>query len=99
MSDVRVETVTTAVVPLVSWNPKRTSVSIFNDHAANILYIGFNPNVSSTTGFALPAKTGFTFDIGSGSDPRVSIWAIASAAATIVRILEEYGLNPFPAGA
>lgn len=69
---------------LVAARQQRESVLIKNNHASQILYLGGDSSVLTTTG--LPLAAGESVRIESKN----VIYAIASGASTGVRYFEEY---------
>lgn len=62
----------------------RQKLTVKNNSASATIYLGANNAVTSASGFPLGPGEGFTFEGSQGA-----VWAIASAAATDVRILTE----------
>lgn len=86
----RPETVGTSAVPLVPFDSKRSSVAIHNNSTTATLYIADFPGVTSSNGYPILPGADFVLADYSGDDPTRSLWAIASALATNVRIYEGY---------
>jgi hypothetical protein len=91
MAQPRFETVGTSTIQIAPYNKDRTSISILNNHASNILYIGDDAGLTTTEGFPIRSYNGITLAFYSGDDPRRAIYAVASGASTNVRILEGFG--------
>lgn len=68
---------TTATL-LAGIDASRVEVKILNNDAANTLYLGSNPTVTTTTGFPVPK--GLTFSDECGNQ---QIWGISTAACAI----------------
>lgn len=62
----------------------RRAISICNNSSTAVVYIGFDPNVTTGTGWPLAAKATISLDING----QVLIYGVASVASTDVRILE-----------
>lgn len=82
-TNVSVDTAAEIVVPR---RQSRKSVTIQNwEPATNILYLGHDSSVTTTTGLALGPGESITFD-----DFKGDVWGIADTAATDVRYFEIY---------
>lgn len=68
---------------IVAANTSRTSVVIQNADASDIVYVGSNSSVLTTTGIKIAAGSSITFDDYTGP-----IYGIGSAAAVDVRYWE-----------
>jgi len=68
----------------------RTSYVIFNNSAANTLYIG--EKGQGTNGFPIKPLGSISFKIPE-DDTTGELWGIASGAGTDIRIYEGYGLG------
>lgn len=90
MAESRRELIGTTAVKAVTWNSKRTSLLIFNNHATQILYFGFNALVSPTNGQPIRPYTGYAFSPETGDDPTLDYWLIADGANTDARITEQW---------
>jgi hypothetical protein len=61
-------------------------LGIVNTHATNILYIGGSNAVTTANGFRVPSGTATNAPFWLTIDQGEQVWAIASAAATDVRV-------------
>jgi hypothetical protein len=77
----------TTTAEVISPAGYRGSVLIRNNHASNVLYLGFDSSVTDANGFPLAA--GESVEI---YDFIGEIWGYASAAGTDVRVLETGGV-------
>lgn len=68
---------------LVAANASRGKVIIRNTHASQVLYIGEDADVATSTGFRVLAEGGVV-----ELETTAAIYAIASGAATTVEVLE-----------
>lgn len=65
-------------------NSRREAIVIKNVHATQVLYVGSDSSVATTTGFKLSAGESTRLETKS------AIWGIASGAATDTRYFEEF---------
>lgn len=89
----RSETVGTAATPLLSYNPKRTSVSIFNEDAVSI-FIGEDEANLLTEGSPVTAGGAISLVAAFGDTPDRQMFGISAAGGADVRILEQFGRLP-----
>ena len=80
----RQETLSTTAQPLAPKVEGRKALQVLNTDSTLIVYLGVNSRVSSTNGFPLVAGAGYKFSTTE------AVWAIASAGAPVVAILEEF---------
>ena len=64
--------------------PYRRAVSICNNSTADTVYIGFDPGVSTGTGWPIPPGTAISLDINGD----VKVYGVSGGTGTDVRILE-----------
>ncbi len=64
--------------------PYRRAISICNNSQSDTIFIGFDPSVTTGTGFPVGAGTQLNMDING----QVLVWGVSEAASTDVRILE-----------
>ena len=64
--------------------PYRRAISICNNSASETLYIGFDPSVSTGTGYPIPAMTSISMDING----QVLVYGVSDGSNVDVRILE-----------
>lgn len=72
-------------VQLILARTTRQRLLVRNNHATQILYLGTDSGVTTSTGFPVAAAT--TLAIENHVGP---LWAIASGAATDVRLFDVY---------
>ena len=80
--------VNTAGQRLVHEKKERTSLIIFNNDSVNLLYIGTDSQVTSSTGFPVYPQTGLAFNIGIGDRPDYAYYGRSSAGNIDIRIFE-----------
>ena len=73
----------TVALPTVAL-PYRRAISICNNSTSETLYIGFDPGVTTSTGWPLAAGGAVSFDINGD----VRLYGVSSGANTDIRILE-----------
>lgn len=83
MSNVNVGTVAAKLAPA---NSARAKLTIRNNSAGNIIYMGKSSAVTAASGFPLAPGEAYTFD-----GTTAEVWGIASAAGTDVRVIQEGG--------
>ena len=83
----------TTEVRLISSNPVRTGLVLYNNHATQVIYLNRSQGVSTTNGFPIPAGGSVVMKIPE-DDPRGELWAIADGAATDLRFVESFGIPP-----
>lgn len=86
-------TVGTAAELLLPYNPKRTSVAIFNEDAAAI-FIGEDQVGLLAQGSPITAGGAVTFTRALGGTPQDILFGISAAGGADVRILEQFGELP-----
>jgi len=74
---------TTVQLPLTPL-PYRRAMSICNNSITATVYIGFDPDVTTGTGWPLAPKNAISLDVNG----QVLVYAVSDAAATDVRVLE-----------
>lgn len=79
---VTVGIVTTALPPVPL--KYRRAMSICNNTVSDTLYIGFSPDVTTGTGWPIPAGTAISLDING----QVLVYGVGSSASMDIRILE-----------
>lgn len=89
----RSEEVGTAATTLLSYNPKRTSVSIFNEDSVSI-FIGEDEADLLTEGSPVTAGGAISLVAALGDTPDRVMFAISAAGGADVRILEQFGKLP-----
>ncbi|MDD4987045.1 MAG: hypothetical protein PHQ43_15010 [Dehalococcoidales bacterium] len=75
-----------AVVP----NPKRTSLTIFNNSTTTPVYYGADSGLSTTEGMVILPQTGWSFLDGLGDDPQTAFYLVVASGTADVRIAEGY---------
>lgn len=86
----RAETVTTTALQLISYDPKRTSLMIYNAHTAQV-FQGVDNSLTTTNGMPVPAGAFLIYSRDTGDDPRIARFFILAAATGPIRVSEEYG--------
>ena len=86
-------TVGTASTPLLSYNPRRTSVSIFNEDSVAI-FIGEDESNLLTEGSPITAGGAISFNAAFGDTPDSLLFGISAAGGADVRVLEQFGKLP-----
>lgn len=86
-------TVGTAATPLLSYNPRRTSVSVFNEDAASI-FIGEDQSNLLTEGSPITAGGAISLIAALGDTPDRVMFGISALGGADVRILEQFGQLP-----
>ncbi len=89
----RAVTVGTAVTPLLSYNPRRTTVAVFNEDSATV-FIGEDQTNLLTQGSPITAGGALTFVAALGDTPDRQMFGISAAGGANVRILEQFGQLP-----
>tara|TARA_R110002096_G_scaffold289124_1_gene483355 strand:- start:9414 stop:9821 length:408 start_codon:yes stop_codon:yes gene_type:complete len=62
----------------------RRAISVLNNSTADIVYVGFDPAMTTVTGWPLSAGGSISFDLNG----EVLLYGVSSGSATDVRILE-----------
>ncbi len=86
-------TVGTVATSLLPYNPKRTTVTIFNEDAAAV-FIGEDQASLLTRGSPIQAGGAISFIRALGDSPQDILFGISSAGGADVRILEQFGELP-----
>lgn len=86
-------TVGTTPTLLLPYNPKRTSVSIFNEDTAAV-FIGEDQTGLLARGSPITAGGAISFVRAFGDTPQDILFGISSAGGADVRILEQFGELP-----
>lgn len=81
------------VTPLLSYNPRRTTVAVFNE-AATVVFIGEDETDLLTEGSPIQAGGAITFVAALGDTPDMVMFGINAAGGADVRILEQFGDLP-----
>lgn len=89
----RSEVVGTTATTLLSYNPRRTTVAIFNEDSATI-FIGEDEANLLTEGSPITAGGALSFLAALGDTPDRGMFAISAAGGADVRILEQFGQLP-----
>ena len=89
----RPETVGTSPTLLLAFNPRRTSVAIFNEDSSSI-FIGEDEASLLTRGSPITAGGAITLTAALGGTPELIMFAISAAGGADVRILEQFGKLP-----
>lgn len=76
----------TDAVPILDFDTSTLSVAVrAPDSNGEIVYVGFDEDVTTSDGFPLPAGEGVTFDLNASVQP---VYAIAPAAGQEIRYLQ-----------
>lgn len=86
-------TVGTAATPLLSYNPRRTSVAIFNEDGSAI-FIGEDQSSLLTRGAPIQAGGFLALNRALGATPDRQMFGISAAGGADIRILEQFGQLP-----
>lgn len=89
--------VTTALTPVVGYNPNRTCLTLQNKDTTGLnIVVTDNPDTAAAAvGLAIYDYGSFTYKFEGGEDPRLARWAIASGGAGIALAVDEtIILNP-----
>lgn len=89
----RSETVGTSATQLLAYNPRRTSVAIFNEDGAAI-FIGEDEADLLTEGSPITAGGFLALTTALGGTPAIQMFGISAAGGANVRILEQFGKLP-----
>tara|TARA_R110000824_G_scaffold208303_1_gene393884 strand:- start:784 stop:1191 length:408 start_codon:yes stop_codon:yes gene_type:complete len=76
-------TATVAKLPITPLKYRR-AVSVLNNSTADTVYVGFDPAMTTATGWPLSAGGSISFDLNG----EVLLYGVSSGSATDVRILE-----------
>ena len=79
-------TATTAATELAPADPGRSSTCIYNA-SAGILYWSHDATVNASTGFALPATSGYCLNYGG---QKAALWAVTPSGSALVSVAEEW---------
>ena len=79
----------TEIKQLVSYNPKRLSLVIYN-FGTDRIFISDNPTNVLDEGFPLEAGASISFHKAFGDRPEVALWGIAASGCQDIRIVEGY---------
>jgi hypothetical protein len=77
-------TIGTSASQVVGASGTRQKLTVKNNSASAVVYLGADNAVTSASGFPLGPGEGFTFE-----GTQAAVWAVASAAGTDMRILAE----------
>jgi hypothetical protein len=83
-------TVGTAPTIIAPSSKKRSSLYIFNNDLAIVMYLGSDREVTNLTGIPVFPQTGLTFLKGLGDDPSQEFFGIVGVAPIDVRWFEMY---------
>jgi len=72
-------------------NPRRTSLTIYNNSAGAKLFYGADNSVTPENGMVILAQSGWSFLKGLGDVPQAAYWLVADAEGVDVRIAEAEG--------
>ena len=86
-------TVGTGATPLLSYNPRRTTVAVFNEDTATV-FIGEDETNLLTQGSPITAGGALTFVAALGDTPDRQMFGISAAGGADLRILEQFGQLP-----
>lgn len=86
-------TVGTVATPLLSYNPRRTTVAVFNE-AATTVFVGEDEASLLTEGSPITAGGALSFVAALGDTPDRQLFGINAAGGADVRILEQFGDLP-----
>lgn len=75
-----------ATAAVIADGSSRDHITVKNNHATNILYVGFNSSVTTANGLSVAAGASVTIDGYDGP-----VYGIASAVSTDVRYIEVEG--------
>ncbi len=89
----RAVTVGTAPTQLLPYNPKRTSVAIFNEDTAAV-FIGEDQGGLLDQGSPIQAGGAISLVRALGDSPQDILFGISSAGGADVRVLEQFGELP-----
>ena len=89
----RAVVVGTTVTPLLSYNPRRTTVAVFNEDSATV-FIGEDQANLLAQGSPITAGGALTFVAALGDTPDRQMFGISAAGGADVRILEQFGELP-----
>lgn len=82
-------TVGVVAILVLGFDDRRTSITIANTHASNIVYWGNQGGISALTGFPINPGATQTFSRLLGDDPTKPIYLISSGAGSLVRVAYE----------
>jgi hypothetical protein len=83
-------TVGTKVIPLLSFNPKRVGVVIFNNGSVNV-YLHDSAQKVKEEGLVLTPQATITFLKAWGDPTEFEMWCVADAEDQDVRVYESFG--------
>lgn len=97
-------TVGSTPTPVAPFNPRRTSLAVFNNGAADVFLSQDGANIT-TQGFPLPVDTGLVFERRetvfvedgqqvirqAGDEPELALFAQVAAGTENLRIVEQFG--------
>lgn len=89
----RSETVGTAATALLSYNPRRTSVAIFNEDSVAV-FVGEDQASLLTEGSPIAAGGFLALNAALGATPDRVMFGISAAGGADVRIFEQFGKLP-----
>lgn len=89
----RSETVGTGATALLSYNPRRTAVAIFNEDSVAI-FVGEDEANLLTEGSPITAGGFLSLNAALGDTPDLVMFGISAAGGANVRILEQFGKLP-----
>lgn len=84
-------TLSTTPQVIMSEDRMRTAYSVVNIDDTIIVYVGRNPDVSSTNGMPIYPHQPLNKAKGLGDRPQRGLWAVAASGTPIVAVMEEYG--------
>lgn len=84
-------TLSTTPAQVMNEDRMRTAYSVVNMDTAIIVYVGRNPNISTTTGMPIYPRQPLNKYKGLGDRPQRGLWAVAASGTPSIAIMEEYG--------
>jgi len=83
-------TIGTTTVKICSYNPKRRSITIYNQ-GSGTLYISQDPTRVFVDGFPVPNSAVVTLLKEDGDQPELDLYGMADKPSTVIRIQEGFG--------
>lgn len=83
----------TVATPVVSYNNRRTSLSLANEDAATI-YVSEDETVSTSNGYPILAGGALDLIRALGDEPQWQLFAISAGGGADLRVLEAFGSLP-----
>ena len=83
-------TVTTTIEPVVTYNPKRKGLALFNNGTVTV-FVSQDPSNVASDGFPVAASVAIIFSSEDDDEPELALYAVTESGSADCRVQESIG--------